>query len=264
MTWIIGALIIGGAIVLWLRKKEEEPAPPVPPEEEEFECPYCPQTFPTFELLTEHIERDHVEAPEPALHECVHCGAKFATMAELTEHVSKVHGFFCSVCGANFPTKAELDRHLIEAHGYPAPGQAEVLGVKYLGVEWREVPTWPTPRNLPYFKWRVTWRCAIAGDYTIRLEAAKKVYGSGADWHYITGILTTGVKDILGASVGKHTTDIESGISGSGWWPLEEEGWAGTFMVDVGVYIKGQPAPIHSFRPYPELNPWGVPEVHLP
>ena len=60
-TLIAGASILTGVLVWALTRKRDKPSPPT------YTCPYCGETFQTYEALLAHVEAEHPSQPPPEL-----------------------------------------------------------------------------------------------------------------------------------------------------------------------------------------------------
>lgn len=76
-----------------------------------FTCEYCTTTFKSRDLLTTHVNSEHLK------HSCATCGERFRTKEDLTNHINDQHlTEVCDICHKRFSSSEELTAHRNSEH----------------------------------------------------------------------------------------------------------------------------------------------------
>lgn len=76
-----------------------------------FACEYCTTTFKSSDLLTAHVNSEHLKHP------CATCGERFQTKEDLTSHINSEHlTEVCDICHKRFSNSEELTVHRNSEH----------------------------------------------------------------------------------------------------------------------------------------------------
>ncbi|XP_018107187.1 PR domain zinc finger protein 5 isoform X2 [Xenopus laevis] len=88
---------------------------------EDHRCPHCESSFPSQEILAEHLQALHQKPVEEKEFKCRNCGKKFPVKQALQRHVLQcteniIHGdssssYQCSVCNSSFSSSLSLEQH---------------------------------------------------------------------------------------------------------------------------------------------------------
>ena len=86
------------------------------------QCPLCSRAFESLVVLSNHVNKDHVDAVQGDQKKCPFCDAAFSTFDELSIHCKEHRSFSCDICYTGFVSEPLLVEHRFNDHpqGRPA------------------------------------------------------------------------------------------------------------------------------------------------
>ena len=86
------------------------------------QCPHCSRAFESLLVLSNHVNKEHVDALQGDQKKCPFCDAAFDTFNELSIHCKEHRSFPCDICYTGFVSEPLLVEHRFNDHpqGRPA------------------------------------------------------------------------------------------------------------------------------------------------
>ena len=80
------------------------------------QCPLCSRAFESLLVLSDHVNKEHVDALQRDQKKCPFCDAGFDTFDELSIHCKEHRLYSCDICYTGFISEPLLVEHCFNDH----------------------------------------------------------------------------------------------------------------------------------------------------